>query len=204
MLFKDRTDAGKKISCLLNVVDLKNTIILALPRGGIPLAIEISKRFNLPLDVVLAKKIGHPNQPEFAIGSISENGDLILNQDISIDSSWLKKEEKRIIEEINKRRKQYSKFIEKQELKGKDIILVDDGIATGMTMFSAIDYVKKENVRKITVAVPIIPQDTYLKLKELVDEVVAIDIDKYFLGSVGSYYEKFPQVSDQEILEMFN
>lgn len=204
MQFKNRKDAGQQLAKKLHKHNRENTIILALPRGGIPLAIEIAKKLHLPLDIILAKKIGHPLQPEFAIGAMTEQGGLILDPDIHVDPDWFRNEKTRINEEINARRNQYNEFIEPQDLEGKEIILVDDGIATGMTMFAAIDSLQKEDIKKLTIAVPIIPPDTYYELEALVDEVIAVDVPTQFLGAVGAYYAEFPQVADEEIRQMFS
>lgn len=202
MFFKDRIDAGKQLAEQIVVSQPKNTIVLALPRGGVPLALEISKKHSIPFDVVLAKKIVHPLQKEFAIGALAENSHPILNEDIIIEQEWINKDIKRVRDEIAHRRKLYNQFLTPRSFKGKDVIIVDDGIATGLTMFAAIEAVKNQQPNKITVAVPIIPKDTYDQLKSLVDQVIYVEVPLQFLGAVGAYYQSFPQISDQEIQSM--
>lgn len=199
MRFRDRTDAGEQLANLIDVPKTAdNTVVLALPRGGIPLAIPIASKLAAPVDIVLAKKIGHPLHSEFAIGAIAEGGEAVLNEDIFVDQEWLENEIKNVRAETQRRRDLYGQVLKKQPLTHKHALIVDDGIATGRTMFAAIAAVKAEKPDKITVAVPIIPQDTNRELLKLVDEVIAVDVPEYFLGAVGAYYERFPQLSDRE------
>lgn len=202
MYFIDRIDAGKQLSEKITINRPENTLVLALPRGGVPLALEISKKHALPLDVIHAKKLVHPLQSEFAIGAIAEKGEPLLNEDVEIEQKWIDQEAIRVQEEIARRRELYNAFLVQQTLTGKDIILVDDGIATGMTMFAAIEALKKQQPNKITVAVPIIPKDTYYQLQSIVDQVLYIDVPQQFLGAVGAYYQQFPQITDKEIQTM--
>lgn len=157
--------------------------------------------YSLSFGVVLAKKIGHPFQPEYAIGAIAEGGDPLFNEAETehLDSLWIKNEVARIRKEMQKRRSLYSRVVKKQSLNAKDVILVDDGIATGMTMFAAIEAIKKERPNSIAVAVPVIPNDTYHQLIKQVDRVYAVDIPVNFLGAVGAYYQRFPQIEDKEV-----
>lgn len=202
MLFRDRIDAGEQLADLISSKISKDTIILALPRGGVPLGISISKKTSAPLDLVLAKKIGHPSHPEFAIGALAEDGEPILNEEITINKDWLEKERRKINNQIKKRRKLYKDVLVKQSLKNKEVLLVDDGIATGMTMFAAIKAVKMHNPSKLFVAVPIIPKDSYDLLTNQVDQVFTIEVPQRFLGAVGAYYQSFPQISDDEVTQM--
>lgn len=204
MTFIDRIDAGRQLAETFIPRDSANAIILALPRGGIPLAIELSNRFNIPIDVILAKKIGHPLNSEYAIGAIAENGEPIYNEAERerLNDNWLIPEIERIRGEMSRRRGLYNEVLAKKEVRDKDVIIVDDGIATGLTMFAAIQAVKQEKPRSIAVAVPIIPSDTYNKLKAEVDAVYKVEVPKLFLGGVGSYYHKFPQLDDMEVQGM--
>ncbi|SFC59004.1 Predicted phosphoribosyltransferase [Alkalibacterium subtropicum] len=204
MKFKNRLDAGKQLADRLDVTDAENTVVLALPRGGIPLGIEIAERHRLPFDIILSKKIGHPTHSEYAIGALSEHGDPILDETSAtlLDPEWLTTELKRIRNEMARRQRTYSKALTKQPLKGKTVILVDDGIATGMTMKAAIKAVEAQEAEKIIVAVPVIPKDTYHELEKLVDEVSVVEVPDMFRGAVGAYYMSFPQVEDEEVMDM--
>ena len=202
MRFKNRTDAGNQLAQKLKINHPNQTIIVALPRGGVPLGLEISTIHHIPFDVVLAKKIVHPLQSEFAIGAIAEDGFPIINETLNVDREWIEEDTNRVRLELKRRRKQYDKFLTQRPLSKKDVIIVDDGIATGMTMFAAIEAVKNQMPNRIIVAVPIIPKDTNRILESRVDEVIAIEVPSQFRGAVGAYYQDFSQVSDAEVEEM--
>lgn len=202
MRFKNRTDAGNQLAQKLKINRPNQTIIVALPRGGVPLGLEISTIHHIPFDVVLAKKIVHPLQREFAIGAIAEDGFPIINETLNVDREWIEEDTNRVRLELKRRRKQYDKFLTQRPLSKKDVIIVDDGIATGMTMFAAIEAVKNQMPNRIIVAVPIIPKDTNRILESRVDEVIAIEVPSQFRGAVGAYYQDFSQVSDAEVEEM--
>lgn len=202
MRFKDRHDAGNQLADLVSSKISKDAVILALPRGGVPIGICISNKVSAPLDLVLAKKIGHPSHREFAIGAIAEDGKPMLTQDIVVNKDWLENEIIQINKQIKERREMYADILVKQPLENKVVVIVDDGIATGMTMFAAIEAVKMQKPAKILVAVPVIPKDTYDLLTKYVDEVLALDVAERFLGAVGAYYDDFSQISDREVTEM--
>lgn len=202
MLFRNRADAGERLAELVQIDNRKNTVVLALPRGGVPLGADISMKYSVPLDVVIVKKIGHPLQPEFAIGAIAEGGEPIFNPDVTVEDTHVTEGIVRVKQEITNRRKLYDQFLKPHSLENKDIIIVDDGVATGMTLFAAIEAVKNQNPQKITVAIPVIPKDVFAKIQKDVDEVVAVIVPEQFYGAVGAYYQEFPQVSDQEVQEL--
>lgn len=202
MRFKNRKEAGELLAKVLPQTLLENSLVLALPRGGVPLGIIIANQHKLPFDVLLAKKIGHPLHPEFAIGAVAEGGEPILNQSIQSDASWLKTRVIEIEAELARRRQLYDQVLQKQAIQGKDVIIVDDGIATGMTLYAAIEAVEKSQPNSINVAVPVIPPETYLELKKKVNQIYYVHLPKVFLGAVGAYYESFPQVSDESVHQM--
>lgn len=204
MIFKNRTDAGKQLAEILDVKEPYKTVVLALPRGGVPLGIEIAKKYHLPFDIILSKKIGHPTHSEYAIGAVSEYGEPMLDDTAAslLNSEWLRSEVKRIRKEMARRQRTYSKDLKKQKLKGKTVIIVDDGIATGMTMKAAIKAVEDQGAGAVFVAVPVIPKDTYKELKTWVDGLAVVEIPEVFQGAVGAYYMNFPQVKDEEVVEM--
>lgn len=203
MQFDDRVDAGKKLAKSMTIQNPSNTIVLALPRGGVPLGIILAQEHSVDFDVILAKKIGHPLHSEYAIGAVAEGGEPFFDQveKSQVDSDWIRKEVTHVRKEMERRRTLYDQVLKQQPLQSKDVILVDDGIATGRTMFAAIEAAKKANPRRLTVAVPIIPKDTFTQLQKQVDEVVALDVPARFLGAVGAYYRVFPQLEDKEIQE---
>lgn len=200
-MFKDREDAGKQLALVVAITRPEETVVLGLPRGGVPLAVEVSQHHQTALDIILAKKIGHPLNPEFAIGAVAEGGRPIYNQSevAQVNPGWLEKRLESIHYEMAKRRKQYDVILKGKSLENRDVIIVDDGIATGQTMFAAIEAVKERKPRSLAVAVPVIASDTYRALIELVDEIYVVTVTAHFLGSVGAYYQAFPQVSDRVV-----
>ena len=202
MRFKNRVDAGNQLAQKILKRRPDQTIVVALPRGGVPLGLEISNAHGILFDVVLAKKLVHPLQREFAIGAVSENCEPILNEEIDVDEKWIEEDTARVRMEIKRRRDQYNQFLTQHSLSGKDVIIVDDGIATGMTMFAAIESVKNQNPNRILVAVPIIPNDTNRILESMVDEVIAIEVPIHFKGAVGAYYQDFSQITDEDVENM--
>lgn len=206
MVFENRQEAGIKLAKALEKYKGEETVVLALPRGGVVLGYEIAKFLEAPLDLVITKKIGHPNNPEYAIGAIAEDGPALCNprEVDSVNPEWLKEEENRIRLEIRRRREKYMGERSPWPVEGKTVILVDDGVATGFTLMAAIEQMKTRNPEKLVVAIPVTPFDTARKLENMVDELVSLDIDSYFLGSVGSYYEEFSQVEDDEVIRLLN
>jgi len=202
MKFRDRVDAGKQLAQEIQLKNPENTVVLTLPRGGVPLGIEVANTFDIPHDVVLAKKLTHPTNPEFAIGAVAEGGEPIRNQRTRVEDEWIEEELPNVRGEIKRRRELYDQVLTKQPLKDKDVLIVDDGIATGMTVFAAIEAVESENPRRVMIGVPVIPKDTFNKLEERVDEVFYLDVPQHFLGGVAAYYQSFPQLSDEEVNEL--
>lgn len=202
-IFADRLDAGEKLANLLEKHRGEDAVVIGLPRGGVVVAKQIAKRLNLPLQLVVVRKIGHPLNPEFAIAAISESGEIASEPSISgtTDPKWFEEESGRQLNEAKRRREKYWGNRPSINLKDKVAIIVDDGLATGLTMLAAISEVKKQQPKKIVVAVPISPLDTARKIKEEVDEFVAVSIPSLFLGAVGAYYEYFPQISDEEVID---
>lgn len=204
MYFKNRRDAGKQLSLLLEKYQNQNVVVFALPRGGVTVAAEIAKFLHAPLDLIFAHKIGHPYQSEYAIAAVSESGHLVRNSHFT-EEVWLEQEKVRQLEEIKKRRKTYLKGKKEISLDDKIAIIVDDGIATGLTMLVGIKELKERHPKKIVVAVPVAPKSQANLLKTLADDFVGIEIDDYqFLGSVGAYYDDFTQVEDEEVIAILD
>jgi predicted phosphoribosyltransferase len=202
MRFKNRIDAGIQLAELLQKYAGDDLVVYALPRGGVPLGVEIAKKLQAPFDLVITKKIGHPGNPEYALCAIAEDGDPVCNQDEIgyIDNHWLQEEIDRVRVEISRRREKYFGEITHPDIAGKTAIIVDDGIATGYTMFAAIDEIKKRNPGKIVVAIPVTPEDTARELRKITDDLVSVEIDPFYLGAVGAYYDDFSQVEDEEVI----
>lgn len=200
-MFRNRTDAGQQLAKVVTFENAQAALVLGLPRGGLPLAVEVATAHQAGLNVILAKKIGHPLNPEYAIGAVAEGGQPMYNplELDKVDAEWLKQQVEDIKQQMAKRRRQYQAVLDEKSFLGQEVMLVDDGIATGLTMFAAIAALKQHQPRRITVAVPVIESEVYRLLAKLVDEVFAVTVTDRFLGSVGAYYETFPQVSDLEV-----
>lgn len=180
--------------------------VFALPRGGVPLGAEIAGSLKVPLNLIITKKIGHPHNPEYAVGAVSEMGSVVYNQDeiSEISPLWLEQEIKNLREEINRRRSVYLPGRCPTDLGGKTVVIVDDGIATGYTMAAAIEDLKKTKPTKIVVAIPVVPEEIALRIAGSVDELVSLRIEKFYLGAVGSYYENFSQLQDAEVIALLS
>jgi putative phosphoribosyl transferase len=203
-MFADRRDAGVQlISRLKEYKDQQGVIVLALPRGGVATGYEIARSLNMPLDIVIVRKIGFPGQPELGIGAVSETGTVVLNTSIistyGVPKEYIEREVSRQKEEISRRVKLYRKGKRLPSLEGKTVILVDDGVATGATVKSAITTLKEENLKKLIVALPVAPSGVVKELEQMVDLFICIETPFDFMA-VGSYYHDFTQVSDEEVI----
>ena len=202
-MFKNRQEAGQRLAqALQKYKNAADTIVLALPRGGVVVGFEIAQALNLPLDIIVPRKIGAPGNPEYAIGAITETGEAILNEKEveSVDRAWLKRAMEEEKKEALRRRTAY-RAGPPAELQGKTAIIVDDGIATGYTMRAAVASVKARLSAKIIVAVPHGAADSIAQLRQLVDEVVCLCTPAMY-WAVGAHYEEFPQTSDEEVIEL--
>lgn len=207
MLFEDRYDAGSQlVDPLSDYKDNKNAVILGLPRGGVVTAAVIAQKLGLPLDIICPRKIGAPFNPEFAIGAITETGQYIINPDVenyNISQKYLDAEISKEKLQAQRRLSLYRKNRPPRNVKGKIVILVDDGLATGSTMKAAILSVKAEGAAKIIVAVPVSPVETLQEIKALVDEVVCLYTPSLF-QAIGQFYGEFYPVEDEEVISLLN
>ncbi len=205
MIFKDRMEAGsllaKELSAFANQAD---AVIVGLARGGVVVAYAIANALHLPLDVSVPRKIGAPNNLEFAIGAVTEDGhssidESLVNQ-LNISKSYL---ESTIAHETELAKKRKSMFSLKKEIlkEGKTVILVDDGLATGSTMKAAIRSAQLAKAKKIIVAIPVAPRDTLIEIKSLVDAVFCLYVPENFFA-VGQFYQEFYQVDDEEVINI--
>ena len=173
-------------------------VILAVPRGGVPVAYAVAKELGLPLDLVLTKKIGHPMNREYAIGAVSLTDSFVIPHR-GVSQFYIDREIKTIRERL---KEMYRKFMgdkEPESLAGKTIIVIDDGIATGNTLMGTINMLRKDRPSKIVIAVPVASESAVQKLSEVADELVVVSIPEEFYG-VGAFYENFEQVSDEEVI----
>lgn len=204
--FQNRPEAAKKLAKLLIKFKDTDAVVLGIPRGGAITANIVAKELSLPFGIVIVRKIGHPTNSEYAVAAISESGMLVKNkkETENIDRAWFVKEAEKQLLETKRRRIKYGGKRPQIRLEGKTIILVDDGLSTGLTMAAAIKEVKLAKPKKIVIAVPISPRDTVNKLKEEVDEIITCSTPLIFEGAVGVYYEDFPQIEDKEVIEIMS
>jgi predicted phosphoribosyltransferase len=203
--FANRVDAGKRLASELKNLIGKNAIVLAIPRGGVVVGYEIAKALNLPLDVIIPRKIGAPDNPELAIGAMTEDGTIILDQNLvsylGVSQDYIKEESKRQKKEIERRLNLYRGNEPYPKLQGKDVIIVDDGIATGSTMKAALASVRNRGARTVTVAVPVGPPSTIKELKKQADKVICPYAPEY-LQAIGQFYVDFEQTTDEEVIQL--
>lgn len=201
-ILKDRLEAIFLLSEKLKKYQNSNSVILAVPRGGLPIGHEIAKRLHLPLDIVLPKKIGHPFNKEFAIGAISLDF-TIIDEQPDVPKEYIEKETIRLRELLREKYKLYRVNLEATAIAGKNVIVVDDGIATGNTLLASIEMLRKKKPSKIIVAVPVLPHNTIKTFEENTDEFVYLIASKNLRG-VGGFYENFNQVQDDEVIQMLS
>jgi putative phosphoribosyl transferase len=201
MQFKNRDDAGKLLAKKLIHFKDTNSIVLAIPRGGVPVGAIIADKLNLPLEIELSKKIGHPINPEYAIGSVTLHGVTIDKQIKDVSEEYIQEKSKKIQHELHKKFILFMGDRTQLDVKGKIVILVDDGIATGNTLIACIHTIKKRKPKKIVVAIPVSPKNTALIIEELVDEFICLQIPPNF-HSVGQFYEDFTQVSNENVSKL--
>lgn len=196
-MFKDRKAAGLALAAKLSAYQNAAGLVLAVPKGGVPVAYYVAHELGFPLDIVLVKKIGHPNNKEYAIGAASLT-DHVVTRNIGIPESYIEAELARIRVRLTAMRKQFLGDRAPANLEGKTVIVVDDGAATGHTLLQTVGVIKKQHPAKIVVAVPVASRDAADLLSREADEVVACLVPENFY-SVGAYYENFPDVSDAEV-----
>lgn len=196
-MFKDRIAAGQLLAAKLSQYKGDTGVILAVPRGGVPVAYYIARELGFPLDIVLIKKIGHPSNKEYAIGAASLT-DYVVTPHAGVTDAYIGQELQRIRERLKMMRRRFLGDREPVSLEGKTVIVVDDGAATGHTLLSTLSVIKKGKPAQIIVAVPVASKNAVQLLSEEADEVITCLIPNDFYG-VGAYYDNFAQVSDEEV-----
>ncbi len=204
--FADRRDAGRLLAVRLRqYANRGEVVVLALPRGGVPVAYEVASALHAPLDVLSVRKLGVPGHEELAMGAIGSGGLKALNYDV-IDGLGIGQEEvERVAEregrELERRERVYRDSRPYPQIEGKTVILIDDGLATGASMLVAVRALREKHPAKIVVAVPVGPRDTCAMLGEAADEVVCYAAPEFF-GGVGAWYDDFRQTTDDEVREL--
>jgi putative phosphoribosyl transferase len=205
--FVDRTDAGRRLAKELARFATEQPLVLALPRGGVPVGYEIAVALDAPLDLILVRKIGAPFQPELAVGAVvdGDQPEAVINRDIvnefQIPESWLESEGARQLEEIERRRRLYRAGRPKIGVRNRTAIVVDDGIATGATMEAALHAIRRAGPKRLVLAVPVAPADTIERLRPQVDEIECLIAPRY-LGAIGMFYADFRQLSDDNVVDL--
>ena len=206
MSFRNRKEAGQRLAAALAGYKSQQVVVLALPRGGVPVAAEIAAALQAPLDLVLVRKIGVPQQPELAMGAVVDGGAplIVRNEDVialtGIDQSKFDSVCESELVEIERRRQRYLGRRRRAQVAGRVAIVVDDGIATGATTRAALRATRMRNPSRIVLAVPVAPTDSLAAMREEADEVVCLE-DHELFGAIGYYYADFRQVSDEEVIE---
>jgi predicted phosphoribosyltransferase len=207
MPFKDRFEAGSKLAAALARFKDQHPVILALPRGGVPVAAQVAAALKAPLGLVLVRKIGVPLQPELAMGAVVDGGKptIVRNEDViqlvGIDEAEFNAVCDIELAEIERRRQRYLGGREREPVAGRTAIVIDDGIATGATTRAALRATRMRNPKKLVLAVPVAPTASLATMREEADEVVCLE-DHEFFGAIGFYFRDFRQISDEEVIEI--
>lgn len=205
-MFVDRKEAGVKLAHTLGAYkDKDDVVVLALPRGGVVVGYEVAKYLNVAFDVLIVRKIGMPGQSELGIGAVSETGAVYLNEQMikayGVPEAYLEEEIESQKMEIVRRVRMYRGGGRLQDLAGKTVIIIDDGVATGATMKATLAALKQEKLAKLVVALPVAPPDTARELVRMVDDFHCLETPSNFMA-VGFHYRDFTQVTDQEVVEL--
>lgn len=205
--FSDRTDAGRRLAAALGHLQAARPLVLALPRGGVPVAFEVARALGADLDLLLVRKIGAPRHEELGIGAIVDGAhpQIVINDDLArrvgASPDYIKAEAQRQLAELERRRRVYRGDAAPVETKGRTVIVVDDGIATGGTMRAALQGIRKTGLARLILAVPVAPADTLQMLAEYCDETVCLRTPDPF-HAVGAHYLDFDQTSDAEVIAL--
>ena len=209
MIFRDRRHAGELLArAILERFDgnLVNPVVVAIPRGGVVVAEPVAEVLKAPIELVIPRKIGAPFNEEFAVGAVTEDGYVLLNPSVpfealGITKDYIERKAREEIEEIERRREKYLSGFKRIPLEGRDVILVDDGIATGLTVKAAISSLKRQNPNRIILAVPVMPADRVPEFRDLVDDLIVLYAPEFF-QAVGQFYQNFSQTTDEEVIEI--
>jgi predicted phosphoribosyltransferase len=204
MHFKNRADAGQRLAKALEKFKGTETVVYAIPRGGVTVAREVADYLKAPLDLAVVRKIGAPYNPEYALCVVAEDGDIVCHEDerAEVGADWFRREVASERAEAKRRRMAYLDDRPRDVAAGKVAIVVDDGIATGLTMIAALREIRHQKPSRLVMAVPFAPSDMMERLKSEADEVVVLFEDPHYAGAVGAYYDEFPQLEDEEVVRL--
>ena len=203
-ILKDRVEAGKRLASAVKSVG-KDAIILGVPRGGVVVGFEVAQALCVPLDIIVTKKIGAPENPELAIGAVAEDGTYILDEDILrqiyVPKEYITEQVERQKQEIQRRLIRYRGDVPYPNLKNREVVVIDDGVATGSTLKAALRLLRGKGAKTVVVAVPVGPPETIRELRKLADRVVVLFTPEPFYA-IGQFYVDFSQTSDKEVIEL--
>ena len=205
MQFRDRVDAGRRLATLLEPLRTENPVVLALPRGGVPVAAQVAAHLGAPLDVILVRKLGVPAQPELAMGAIGEGDVRILSESV-LRSAHIQPDDLDAVTraertELERRRQRYRAGAPAIDVTGRTVILVDDGLATGASARAAIAVARAHGARRVVLAVPVAPPESVEALRDVADDVVAVETPAH-MWAIGSWYRDFRQTNDDEVVRL--
>lgn len=204
-MFRDREDAARRLAEKLKGRELRDPLVLAIPRGGVVTGAVLARELGAELDVVLARKLRAPAQPELAVGAVSEDGGVYLNHHAKgipgLTDDYIQQECRRQVDEIARRQRMFRRVRPQAAVAGRSVIVTDDGIATGSTMIAALQALKTKGPREVIVAVPVAPPDRLEEVGRWCDDVVCLDRPRAF-WAIGQFYENFDQVEDQHVIEL--
>jgi putative phosphoribosyl transferase len=205
--FENRVEAGRMLGARLAGLRLANPVVLALPRGGVPVALEVARALDAPLDLLLVRKIGVPWQPELAVAAVMDGAEPVvvierhIQAETGVKQEYIEQRAKEELAEIERRRRTYLADRAPMPVTGRTAIVVDDGIATGTTMRAALKGLRRRNPARLVLAVPVAPPDTINELRREVDDVVCLAQPSFF-GAIGYFYRDFHQLSDDEVMTL--
>jgi len=202
-VFRDRQQAGKRLAEELQKRGITGDIVLAVPRGGLPVGHAVAEAMGLGLDIVVARKMGAPGNPELAIGAVARDGSVWRNdrliQQLGVDEDYVERTRRQEAENARAKFDRYRGDRPEPELSGKTVLIVDDGVATGATTIACIRLAYSEGAERVILAVPVAPPESVKRLQQEADQVIAVDQPTWFMA-VGQFYEQFGQVSDEEAM----
>lgn len=205
MVFRDRTDAGRQLAARLAGMELDRPLVFGMARGGVPVAFEIAKALEAPLDVIVVRKLGHPSQPELGMGAIAEGGVRVVNRSLvsqlEVPESLIDRVADREAEELERRLATYRGGRPPEPIEGRTVVVVDDGLATGFTALAAVESLRKRGAKRVVLAVPVGPPGAVMALRASADDVVCVDVSERFFG-ISEWYMDFHQVPDEEVIKL--